>query len=76
MLYILYTLHFYFIISHLPTIILYRTYSEMRSNYSTIELGAEELIEYKNEMLYSIYFGFLLHYITLTTYYIVQDISR
>ena len=42
----------------------------MTSSYSTIEVEAEE-IEYKNETSHSIYLGFLLHYITLTNYYIV-----
>ena len=44
----------------------------MTSNYRTIEVEAEE-IEYKNERSHSIYLGLLLHYITLTNYYIVQD---
>ena len=37
-----------------------------------MEVDGEE-IEYKNETSHSIYLGFLLHYITLTNYYIVQD---
>ena len=47
----------------------------MTSNYSTIEVQAEE-IEYKSETSYSIYLGFLVHYITFTNYYIVQDTFR
>ena len=43
----------------------------MRSNRSTIEEEAEE-IEYENIISHSIYLGFLLRYITLTNYYIVQ----
>ena len=42
----------------------------MTSSCSTIEVEAEE-IEYKNERSHSVYLGFLLHYITLTNYYIV-----
>ena len=44
----------------------------MISDYSTIEVNAEE-IEYKYEMSHSVYLGFILLYITLTNYYIVQD---
>ena len=44
----------------------------MASNYNTIEMEAEEF-EYKNERSNSIYLRFLLHYISLTNYYIVQD---
>ena len=42
----------------------------MISNYTTIEVKAEE-IDYINETSHSIYIRFLLHYITLTNYYIV-----
>ena len=42
----------------------------MTSNYSTIDVEGEE-IECKNETPNFIYVGFLLHYITLTNYYIV-----
>ena len=44
----------------------------MTSNYNTKEVDAEEM-EYKNEILHSIYLGFVLHYIILTNLYIVQD---
>ena len=44
----------------------------MISNYSIIDVEGEE-IEYKNETLPSIYLAFLLHYSTLSKYYIVQD---
>ena len=44
----------------------------MMSNYSTIETEAEET-EYLHEKSHSSYLGFLLHCITLTNYYIVQD---
>ena len=44
----------------------------MTSNYSTIEVEPER-IEHKNEKSHSIYLGFLLHYITLNNYYILQD---
>ena len=44
----------------------------MTSNYTTIDVKAEE-IEYKNERSHSIYFAFILHYIILINYYIVQD---
>ena len=44
----------------------------MTSNYSSIEAKAEETV-YIIEMTHSIY---LLHYITLTNYYIVQDKFR
>ena len=44
----------------------------MTSNYSTIEEEAVE-IEYENETSHSMSLGFLLHYITLTKYYIVLD---
>ena len=47
----------------------------MTCSCSTIEVEAKE-IEYNNEMSHSIYLGFLLHYITLTNYYIVQDTFR
>ena len=47
----------------------------MTSNYSTIDVEGEEIV-YKNEMPNSIYLGFLLHYITLTNYYIVEDTFR
>ena len=47
----------------------------MTSNYNIIEEEAEEL-EHKNETSYSIYLGFILHYITFTNYYIVQDTFR
>ena len=47
----------------------------MTSNYSTIDVEGEEIV-YKNETPNSIYLGFLLHYITLTNYYIVQDTFR
>ena len=39
----------------------------MRSNYSTIEVEAEE-IEYIIEISHSIYLRFLLYYITFTNY--------
>ena len=48
---------------------------QMTSNYTTIEVEGEE-IKYKNEMSNSIYFAFILHYITLTNYYIAQDKLR
>ena len=41
----------------------------MTSNCNTIEVEGEE-IEYKNERPHSIYFAFIIHYITLTSYYI------
>ena len=44
----------------------------MTSNYSTIDVEGEEIV-YTNETPNSIYLGLLLHYITLTNYYIVQD---
>ena len=47
----------------------------MTCSYSTTEVEAEE-IEYINERSHSIYLGFLLHYITLTNYYIVLDTFR
>ena len=47
----------------------------MTSNYNTIEVEAE-VIEYKNERSHSIYFAFIIHYITLTKYYIVQETLR
>ena len=37
-----------------------------------MEVEAEE-IKYKNERLHSIYFAFILHYITPINYYIVQE---
>ena len=46
----------------------------MTSNYSTIEVDAEE-IEYKNETSLSIFLGFLLQYITLTNTYITGHIQ-
>ena len=42
----------------------------MTSNYSTIEVEAEE-VEYLKETSHSSYLGFVLHYITLTNYYFV-----
>ena len=46
----------------------------MTSNYNTIEVEAEE-IEFKNERSHTIYFAFIIHYITLTNYYIVIEIT-
>ena len=40
-----------------------------------MEVEAEE-IEYKNETSHSQYFAFILHYITPTKYYIVQEKLR
>ena len=62
---------------------LYHTYQllhctghiQMTTKYSTIEVEAEQT-EYKNETSHSIYFEFILHYITLTKYYIVQETLR
>ena len=62
---------------------LYHTYKllyctvhiQMTSNYTTMEVEGEE-IKYKYERSYSIYFAFILHYITLTKYYNVQDTIR
>ena len=47
----------------------------MTSNYSTIEVEKEE-IEYKSVRSHSVYLGFLLHYITFTNCYILQDTVR
>ena len=47
----------------------------MTCKYQTIEVEAEE-IEYNNEISHFIYLEFLLYYITLSKYYIVQDTFR
>ena len=47
----------------------------MTNNYSTIDVEGEE-IKHINETPNFINIGFLLHYITLTDYYIVQDTLR
>ena len=47
----------------------------MTSKYNRTEEEAEE-IDYKNERSHSIYLQFLLHYISLTNYYTVQDTFR
>ena len=68
---------------HTIYITLYITYQllycigriQMTSNYNTREVEGEE-IQYKNERSHSIYFAFIIHFITLTNYYIVQDRLR
>ena len=47
----------------------------MTIKYNRTEEEAEE-IDYKNERSHSIYLRFLLHYISLTNYYTVQDTFR
>ena len=47
----------------------------MTSNYSTIEVEAEQT-EYKNEISHSMFLRFLLYYITLTNDYIVKNTFR
>ena len=53
-----------------------RGHIQMTSNYSSIEVEAEDKKNVKMLTSYSIYFGFLLHYMTLTNYYIVEDTFR
>ena len=63
---ILYTLDFYYVIMTL-TLLYHRGHIQMSSNYSTIDMEAEQIVKH---------LGFLLHYITLTNYYSIQDTFR
>ena len=69
-----YSLVLYYIISHLLLLYCSR-HIQVTNNYSTMEVEKEE-IEYKNETSHSLFLGFLLFYITLTNYYIIQDTFR
>ena len=60
---------------HIYQLLYYIGHIQMTSKYYTIEVEVEE-IDYNNEKSHSIYLGSLLHYITLSKYYIVQEIFR